>query len=487
MNRKAITLKLYDKLVDYSKLDIYPMHMPGHKRNDKILRPINPYSIDITEIDDFDNLFHSNGVLEEAMSRAELLYNSLHSNFLVGGSSAGILSGISACTSKGDKVLVGRNSHKSVYNAIYLNELEPIYIYPQIDNEYGIDCGILPESIEKMLTKHKDIKLIIITSPTYEGCISDIKGISDIAHQHNITLMVDEAHGAHLGFHNDLPKNSIELGADIVVHSLHKTLPSFTQTGLLHVNSNLVDYEKVKEYLSIYQSSSPSYILMASIDRCINLLLDKRKDLFADYVGRLEKFYKRVESLENIKVIRKKILNKNFYDFDPSKIVVSVKNTNITGINLHDILIKKYKIQVEMASTDYIIAMTSICDTDLGFIRLADALLEIDGYIQKQNREANIDNPNIGELDLNSLYQDVEMVMPSFKAKNSRLESIQFNQSAGRITGEYLYLYPPGIPILVPGERITNRHIIQLQKCKELGLSIQGLEDYQMRVIKVIA
>lgn len=484
--RKVMKLNLYNKLVNYNKTDIYPMHMPGHKRNNQIISGLDPYSIDITEIDGFDNLFHASGIIKVAMERAASLYGSEHSNFLVGGSSAGILSGVSACTNKGDKVLVSRNCHKSVYNAIYLNELRPVYIYPQIDKGYGIDCGIKPESIEEMLIKHDDIKLIIITSPTYEGVISDIEGISHIAHKYKIPVFVDEAHGAHLGFHDFFPKNSIGLGADIVVHSLHKTLPSFTQTGLLHVNSDLVDYERVKEFLSIYQSTSPSYILMAGIDRCIDLLSKEANKLFENYSKTLKGFFNRMESLKNIKVINKESSDSNFFDFDPSKIVASVRNTNISGTDLYKLLLDRYRIQVEMASKDYIIAMTSICDTELGFSRLASALEEIDKGLKVKKKENKDKDIEFSNLYLNSMHMDTEIVMTSFEAKSSKLERIPFKSSKGRVTGEYIYLYPPGIPILVPGERITKRHIKYLQMCKELGLSIQGPEDYQMQYIKVV-
>lgn len=483
-------MKLYDKLVDYSKTNIYPMHMPGHKRNEKVMDMINPYSIDITEVEGFDNLFHADDILKACMERAASLYKSQYCNYLIGGSSAGILSGISACTKKGDKVLLTRDCHKSVYNAIYINELKPIYIYPQINNEYGINCGTCPKSIKEMLKEYKDIKLIIITSPTYEGVVSDINRISQIAHEHNIPLLVDEAHGAHLGFNNYFPPNSISLGADITIHSLHKTLPSFTQTGLIHVKSNLVDYEKVKYYLSIYQSTSPSYILMSSIDKCINLLLEEKEDLFYSYSNRLIKFYKRMGKLKSLKVIFKE--NKDFYMFDPSKIVVSTRNTNLSGKDLYDILLEDYKIQVEMSSTDYIIAMTSICDTDEGFKRLADALLEIDN---ETSNSKIIKNPNISSDKTNKatykpqlyskLTRETKIDRSSYEAINSKLESIPFSKSAGRVVGEYIYLYPPGIPVLVPGEVISENHIIYLQKCKELGLSVQGPEDYNLNYIKV--
>lgn len=285
------------------------MHMPGHKRNDRMLNMHNPYLMDITEVEGFDNLFHANGILKIGMEKAASLYRSRYSNYLVGGSSAGILSGISACTNKGDKVLVARNCHKSVYNTLYLKELNPIYIYPQIDKEFRIDCGIRPSQVRDMLIKHGDIKLIIITSPTYEGVVSNIKEIGAIAHDFKVPLLVDEAHGSHLGFHSYFPKNSIELGGDITIHSLHKTLPSFTQTGLIHVNGDLVDYEKVKKYLSVYQSSSPSYILMASIDNCVSLLTEEGDRLFSNFVDKLEKFQERVERLTNLKVLTKKTTN----------------------------------------------------------------------------------------------------------------------------------------------------------------------------------
>lgn len=472
-NRKDFILKLYDKLLDYSKSNVYPMHMPGHKRNDQFLNMINPYLLDITEIDGFDNLFYAEGLIKEAMGRAAKLYKSNHTNYLIGGSSAGILSGISACTKKSDKILVARNCHKSVYNAIYLNELRPIYIYPQTNSQYGLNCGINPETIEKMLMDHKDIRLIIITSPTYEGFVSEIEEISKISHKYKIPLLVDEAHGSHLGFHPYFPANSIQSGADIVIHSLHKTLPAFTQTGLIHFNSRLVEYEKIEECLSIYQSTSPSYLLMASIDKCINLLIEKGDGLFTSFAKRLKTFYEKSYQLEHLKIIRKK----DKY-FDPSKIIISVKNADINSIELYNVLLEKYKIQVEMVSMDYILAMTSICDTDLGFNRLLDALLDIDAQVKK-----NQSNDMIG---MGMLHQEVETVMSIYEAKTASSETIPFIDSGGRITKEYIYLYPPGSPILVPGERITEKHIKYIMECKKLGLSVQGLGDYELNLIEVV-
>lgn len=473
-------MKLYDKLLAYSNSDIYPMHMPGHKRNNNILQMVNPYSIDVTEIEGFDNLFHASGILKESMERASCLYGTTFSDYLVGGSSAGILSGIAACTNKGDKVIIARNCHKSVYNAIYLNELQPIYVYPHFNKEYSINCGISPENIETLLIKHQEIKLIVITSPSYEGVISDVKRISELAHQYKIPLLVDEAHGAHLGFHSYFPQSSIKEGADVIVHSLHKTLPSFTQTGLLHVNSPMIDYDKIKRCLSIYQSSSPSYLFMASIDNCIHFLLERKEEMFSEFQRRLQTFYKEMNLLKNLKIItrRKKEGKNGFFDFDPSKIVICVRDTNITGAKLYHLLLDRYKIQVEMASRDYVIAMTSICDTDMGFKRLGDALLELDQVISK--RPHQVEEPNIEDP------IHTYMAMTSYEASISKTELVSFEKSEGKITKEYIYLYPPGIPILIPGEIITLQHIRKLLEYKKHGLSIQGLDDHNMNKIKVV-
>lgn len=467
---------LYNKLVRYSGEDYYPMHMPGHKRNPAFTM-VNPYSIDITEIEGFDNLHHAEGILLEGMERAANLYNSKHTNYLIGGSTAGLLTAIAAATKKGDKVLVARNCHKAVYHGIYLNELQPIYIYPQVDTYFSINGGISPKKIEELLIKHKDIKLIIITSPTYEGIVSDIPSISSIAHNYNVPLLVDEAHGAHLGFHPGFPQNSIQAGADVVIHSLHKTLPAFTQTGLIHVNSDLVDYEEIKRYLGIYQTSSPSYLLMTSIDNCISLLMNKSKELFSQYYEGLQNFYDRMKALKNLKLLFPDEANDyGFYGFDPSKITISVKNTDISGTMLYDILLNEYKIQMEMVTRDYVLGMTSICDIKEGFYRLSEALLKIDIQCKPKSVKKHL-----------TVDQEVpELVMTSSKADDCLQETISLSLSEGRISGEYIYLYPPGIPLLVPGERISKELIKRILSYQIEGLQLQGLQDMKGQYIKVI-
>lgn len=470
---------LYHKLDEYGQEEYYPMHMPGHKRNTKLLSMGNPYGLDVTEIEGFDNLHDAKDILKNAMERAAKIYHSKHTEYLVNGSTVGILAGIAACTKKGDKIIVARNCHKSVYNGIFLGELNPIYVYPQIVEDYGVNGGILPENIESLLINHPDIKMVIITSPTYEGIVSDIKRIVQISHSYGVPCMVDEAHGAHFGFDKNFPISSVECGADIVIHSLHKTLPSFTQTALIHINSSIIEYKKVKEYLKIYQSSSPSYLLMAGIDQCIDLLKNQGDKLFQDLNKRLIQFYENMKNLRCLKVYKiNSEMNENrlgIYNFDYSKIIICVKDCNISGINLYHLLIDKYKIQVEMASKYYILAMTSICDTEEGFVRLSRALLQIDNELSFN------DNGKTHHRLLNNT-----LVLTSYETFYKESEEILLGESAGRLSKDYIYLYPPGIPLIVPGEMISKEFVKDMIEYKRLGLLLKGFADEDLEYISVV-
>lgn len=480
-------MNLYKKLLEYSKEGIYPMHMPGHKRNVEMASMINPYSLDITEIEGFDNLHSANEILLEGMNRAAYLYGSSYTNYLVGGSTAGILAGIASCTKKGDKVIVARNSHKSVYNAIYLNELKPVYVYPKQIDSFGINGDISTDDVKDLLEKNPDAKLIIITSPTYEGILSDIKSISELSHRYGVPLLVDEAHGAHLGFHKDFPDNSIKAGADIVIHSLHKTLPAFTQTGLIHINSKLISYETVKRYLSIYQTSSPSYLLMASIEQCITLLERESMELFTSFLKELDLFHQRMGQLKYIKIMKKEDVSKiGCFDLEPSKLTISVKDTNINGNKLYNLLLNEYNIQMEMVSDNYVLGMTSICDTHEGFIRLGNALLDIDATLKNYLKTYDICNNNINSLSSDfkkKIYP--EIIISSYEAIEKESNMVKLSESMDHIAAEYIYLYPPGIPLLVPGEEISKQMISDITNFLKNGLTVHGL--YEGQNIKVVS
>jgi arginine/lysine/ornithine decarboxylase len=466
---------LYDKLVHYNKEGYYPMHMPGHKRNDSMMQMVNPYTIDITEIEGFDNLHQAEGILKELSERLSRLYGAERSFPLINGSTAGILAGISAAAGRGDKVLIARNCHKSVYHAVELRGLIPVYYYPPKVKEIPVNGGIYACEIEDVLIREKNITLVVITSPTYEGIVSDIRAISDVVHRHGALLLVDEAHGAHFGFHEGFPKSALHEGADIVIQSLHKTLPAFTQSAVLHSNRESLD-KKIEQYLAIYESSSPSYVLMAGIDRCISILEDQGDALFASYHKLLNNFYREMEGLRNLKILKRDLIgNDSIYDMDASKITVSVKDTTLSGHQLQNILREKYHIIMEMEAPDYILGMTSICDTEEGFRRLSEALLTVDKKISQKTGRKFVEQP----------MRPIRILLP-WEAVELEAEPVLLSESSGRISAAFISMFPPGSPLLVPGERIDIEMIEKIQKIQKEGITVTGLKGEKFNQIEVV-
>ena len=367
--------RLYDKLKAYSESDFYAFHMPGHKRNKTLLGIELPYDLDITEIDGFDDLHHADGILKEEQERAARVFGAEESHFLVNGSTAGILSAVMGCTHRGDKILVARHCHKSIYHAIYMNGLVPRYVYPEFDISMHMNGEISKEDVAKALAAEPDIKAVVIVSPNYDGVVSDVKGIAEVAHSYRIPLIVDEAHGPHFGFHPAFPGRANDLGADVVINSLHKTLPSLTQTAILHINGKLANRRRIKKYLDMLQSSSPSYIFMASLDACVDFLDGKCEEAFELYVERLQKFREELKPLQHLQILRTE-------HYDISKVVISTANANITSPELADRLRKEYHLEMEMCGADYVTAIAAIGDSKKGLKHLKKALLEIDKNLE---------------------------------------------------------------------------------------------------------
>lgn len=453
---------LYEKLKQYSKSDYYGFHMPGHKRNEAFFGIGLPYGIDITEITGFDDLHHAEDIIKRAEERAARLYKAEETHFLVNGSTVGILSAILGVTNRGDKILVARNCHKSVYNAMELNGLRPIYIYPEYEKDLQINGEVSGEKIEILLNENPDVKAVMIVSPTYDGVLSNVEKIAQIVHKRGIPLIVDEAHGAHFGFHPYFPENSNVKGADIVIHSVHKTLPSLTQTALIHINGEIVDREKVRKYLHMLQSSSPSYILMASIDRCMELLESEGDTLFELYAQRIDALRTELQSLKHLEILQTE-------QFDRSKFLISVKKTGITSKELADILLHTYHLQMEMTGGTYVLAMTALGDTKEGFERLKRALFEIDQSLSDEKQEDHLP-VELPKLPLVCTNEEIERK----KCGNEKL--VLWEASIGEISTEYAYVYPPGIPLIVPGEQITQEAIQVLALYAELGFSVEGIK-----------
>lgn len=486
--------KIYDRLVEYSSTDYYPFHMPGHKRNSNIISMVNPYSIDITEIDGFDNLHQPEDIILALMNRISGIYGSEKSYLLINGTTSGILAAISASIEEGDEILIGRNCHKSVYNAVYLNRLCCHYIIPEI-NEQGIFQEYDVKEIERILQGNRKIKAVVITSPTYEGIVSDIEKISEIVHKYNAVLIVDEAHGAHFKFNDYFPQSGIELGADIVLESIHKTLPAMTQTSVMHIASDRVNLNRIERYLSIYQSTSPSYVLISSIERCFDIIEEQGKELFDKYVDELEFFYSNTRELDNLEIFSPK----DCFNFDKGKIVIISKSDKLSGRDLYKILLEKYKLQPEMAAEYYVIAMTSICDTKEGFERLLNAIIEIDNDISNgkygkvtANTKSNIKYfgntiTNTDEIRIDKITKNNGFLPPkrfeAYKTRNMNFETVELYNSTDRISGTYIYLYPPGCPILVPGEVIIQEIAEKIENYLSKGLNVSGLIGGKVQVI----
>ena len=468
---------LIDDLEEYAQSDYYPFHMPGHKR--KSLAFPNPYEIDITEIDGFDNLHHATGIIKEAEVRGAELYHSKRCFFLVNGSTCGLLAAISAVTRRGDKVLVARNCHKAVYHALYMNELQAEYLYPSVTKN-GIQGQITVEQVQESLYENPDAVAVILTSPTYEGIVSDVAKIAEVCHEHGIPLIVDEAHGAHFGFGGGFPENAVKLGADAVVMSLHKTLPSFTQTALLHLTSDLFDEKRVERYLSIYETSSPSYIFMAGMDSCIRLIAEQGQQLFAEYRKRLTDFYGKTAGLKYLHVMQEEDLDTGeAFDWDDSKLVIFADRAGMTGDELHQILLKKYHLQMEMVSGYYVLGMTSLMDEDEGLERLAGALHEIDAKVQedisKGSKNLNhLPDDGMYHSFIEKIYQKYPREMQIYQAEELPYKEVTLKEAVGNMSADTIYLYPPGIPMIVPGEIITKRLADNIEECLSLGLRVEG-------------
>lgn len=518
--RKEKQPGLLERLTEYAGSDAYPFHMPGHKRRE-ITDGIpggfpDPYGIDITEIDGFDNLHHAEGILKDAMDEAAAIYGTDRSWYLVNGSTCGILSAVFATTENGGKILTARNCHKAVYHAICLNRLEAEYLYPEEITEFGINGGIRAEDVRKALEKDAmhcagnsgdvrgkitKIQAVLITSPTYEGVVSDIRAIADAAHEYGIPLIVDEAHGAHLEYADQchsFPKSALEYGADIVIQSLHKTLPCFTQTAILHVKGKFVDQDRVSRYLSMFQTSSPSYLFMAGMERCIRYMDGDGRNGMVRYEERLEHFMERMEGLQVLEVLDREICGKyrTVAGWDPSKIVVStMRAEDFHGEELAETLRRKYHLEMEMTAPEYVIAMTSLMDTEEGFERLGTALLEIDGALrhcvepeqQKEKGESKekerCETPEVTESKV--LHPVRRMLI--CEAMDADTERTAFQDTVGKVSAEFVYLYPPGIPIIAPGEVFTDAIVEKIMAYKAAGLLVQGPADPDADVILTLS
>ncbi len=469
---------LYELLKKYGKTDAYPFHMPGHKRREMEFE--NPFAFDITEIDGFDDLHHPTGILKKAMEGTAAFYGSDATYFLVNGSSCGILAAVSAAVHPGDRILMGRNCHKSVYQGALVNQLETEYLYPDILEDFCCAGGITAEQVEAALRQDRagKIRCVVITSPTYEGLVSDVEKIAGAVHRHDAIFIVDEAHGAHFPFHSFFPRSALELGADAVIQSLHKTLPSLTQTALLHFKGDRISRNRVETYQRVYQSSSPSYVLLASIDQWIRFMAGSRgKEAMEKYVRRLKEMRWELSGLKHIKLLGETLAgNYGIYALDHGKLVLSVSGTGMPGEEFYRQFKEKYHLQPEMYTDRTVTLMTSVNDSQQGFDRLLEAAGEINRELGQKFGQEPIPAEAVGIKDRTEEGQETKKrkltISQAFAAPR---EMIPLEKSPGRIAAGMICPYPPGIPLLVPGEEIALLHAAQIRAWLEQGIEIYGL------------
>ena len=463
---------LYGALKAYAASGAYPFHMPGHKRNLPLVD--RACSIDITEIDGFDNLHHPEGFLKEAMEEAAALYGSRRTFFLVNGSSCGILAAVSALVPVGGKLLLGRNCHTSAYNALGLRQLRPVYLWPRVLPALGGLCGAVQAlDVEAALQKDPEIRAVLIVSPTYEGIVSDIPAIAGVCHAHGVPLVVDEAHGAHFSFGQGcFPVSALAQGADVVIQSLHKTLPAMTQTAVLHIGLHaLVSDEALARYTGLFQSTSPSYVLLASILACLNYMKEHAGEEMPRFAEKLQILRRELGQIPGLSLLGEEDTLGAGYDI--SKLVFSV--AGMSGREAMVWLREQAGLELEMAAPNYALAMTSLCDTREGFDRLRTALRAI---------------PKTGEQTAFPLWgvlpRTQTMCLP-FVAQDAPARALPLREAVGGVAGETAYLYPPGIPVVLAGERVTEEIAACLGEAEARGFEVRGAEGRQPGTLRVLA
>lgn len=465
-------MSLIEALEKIKSEKLVSFHMPGHKNGRLVPKEfMEILKYDITEIPGADHLHDANNCILETEQKISNLYNSEISKLLINGSTVGILSMIMGLTKKGDKVLVNRNAHKSIYNAIEMNELEPIYIYPEVDDFLGIPIDLKLHAIE-------DVKICILTYPTYEGLCYSIEEIIEMCHSRGIPVVVDEAHGAHLFLHKEGPKSALELGADLVVQSFHKTLPTMTQTGCIHISKRNIltgfQLDRLNWYLKSLQSSSPSYVLMASIDAMITLIKSDGTQLSECLEVNISSFYKRASLLKHLRFIR-------LSNGDVTKLLLSIPCDDYVpevwdGNIISKMLRENYGIQSEYDTSTLVLFMTSISNSKEDFEALNLALELLDQWFEinlanmsvyKDRQKSQIDLIDMSDK-YNRVYHSIS-TESSFVYKASDAVLLKYKlcsleEAIGEVSAEYITPYPPGIPILVPGERISKSIIEMIPK-----------------------
>ncbi|NMA83599.1 MAG: aminotransferase class I/II-fold pyridoxal phosphate-dependent enzyme [Epulopiscium sp.] len=459
---------LYDALRSYYNQNIYPFHTPGHKQGRGLQLP-HPMTLDLTEVEGLDNLYAPTGPIAQAQKLAARLFGAEDTYFLVNGSTVGILTAIAATCGPEDTLLVARNSHRSVYSGMIMTGVKPKYIMPDVLTEYGLTGGISPKEVENKLAQYPEAKAVLLVSPTYEGFTSDLSTIAQMVHEQDKILIVDEAHGAHFKFHVDFPMTALQAGADIVIQSTHKTLPAFTQTAMLHVQGHRVSRDKIRERLSLFQSSSPSYLFMAGLDYCRYQLEKRGREDFNLFLESLYFFREKLASLQVLELVGKEVIGQgSIADVDLSKILLSTRYADTYGTEVERILRRSHQIQMELSGPRHLVGISTVSDETSGFKRLVDSLFTVDRLLKKKEFSTDILSKSLSIPKTRYTPREANFMEHS---------PCLMADSVGEAIGEFVIPYPPGIPLLVPGEVMTEELLKEIQDLLKGGVSLIGMGD----------
>ncbi|MBS4212002.1 MULTISPECIES: aminotransferase class I/II-fold pyridoxal phosphate-dependent enzyme [Neobacillus] len=476
---------LFSGLLAHANRNPIQFHIPGHKKGagmDPEFREFigeNALSIDLINIGPLDDLHSPKGMIKQAQELAAEAFGADHTFFSVQGTSGAIMTMVMAVCGPGDKIIVPRNVHKSVMSGIVFSGAIPVFIHPEIDMELGISHGITPESVEKALEQHPDAKGVLVINPTYFGVSADLKRIVEIAHSYEVPVLVDEAHGVHIHFHEDLPISAMQAGADMAATSVHKLGGSMTQSSILNVKEGLVSVKHVQSILSMLTTTSTSYLLLASLDVARKQLVMKGRELIDRTIRLSQSIRQRVNEIEHLYCPGEEILDsKAIFDYDPTKLIISVKDLGLTGYEVENWLREKHNIEVEMSDLYNILCIITLGDTENEGDLLVTALRELSKEYEHRSEKIEPVEVLLPEIPL--------LALTPRDAFYSETEVVALEESEGRIIAEFIMVYPPGIPIFIPGEIITKENLHYIKKNLEAGLPVQGPEDDELKTIRVI-
>lgn len=459
---------------------VVPFDVPGHKRG-KGNKELTDFlgerclSVDVNSMKPLDNLCHPVSIIREAEELAAEAFGAKHAFFMVNGTTSAVQSMVLSVCKRGDKIILPRNVHRSVINALILCGAEPVYINPQSKKELGIALGMSLSDVKKAIDDNPDAKAVLVNNPTYYGICSNITEIVRYAHQKGMKVLADEAHGTHLYFGENLPISAMKAGADMASVSMHKSGGSLTQSSLLLLGENMND-GYVRQVINLTQTTSGSYLLLSSLDVSRKNLAMNGKDIFAKVVNMTQYARDEINRIGDYYAYSKEIIDgDSIYDFDITKLSVNTLNVGLAGIEVYDILRDDYDIQVEFGDIGNILAYVSVGDRIQDLERLVSALAEI-RRLHKKDKTGMLDHE----------YINPKVVTTPQMAFYSDKVSIPLTESAGKICTEFVMCYPPGIPILAPGEEITSEIIDYIQYAKQKGCELTGTEDMNIERINVL-